>query len=129
MRRLSVSVTSSRRIRRSGGLAATLFVIVGLLFCSVQGSAAQGMAKPAKVAILSPFSPPEPGIEAFVREVARRGWVEGENLSTEVTSVHGKLERLFTIFHRQKIAALALDRLLPSVFGFKEFVDAGGLIS
>ena len=53
--------------------AATLLVIVGLLFCSMQGSAAQGVAKQAKVAILSPFSPPEPGIEAFVRELT--DWV------------------------------------------------------
>ena len=94
MRQLSGSVTSSRPIRHSGALAATLLVIVGLLFCSMQGSAAQGVAKQAKVAILSPFSPPEPGIEAFVRELTRLGWVEGQNLSTEVTSVHGKLERL-----------------------------------
>jgi len=35
----------------------------------------------------------------------------------------------FTIFHRQKLADLALDRRLPAVFGFKEFVEAGGLMS
>ena len=33
----------------------------------------------------------------------------------------------FTIFHRQRLADLALERRLPSVFGFKEFVEAGGL--
>jgi putative ABC transport system substrate-binding protein len=35
----------------------------------------------------------------------------------------------FMIFHRQKIAELALARRLPSAFGFKEFVEAGGLLS
>ena len=34
-----------------------------------------------------------------------------------------------TLFHRQRIAAFALSRRLPSVFGWKIFTDAGGLIS
>jgi putative ABC transport system substrate-binding protein len=35
----------------------------------------------------------------------------------------------FTIFHRKKLADLALERRLPEVSGFKEFVEAGGLLS
>ena len=35
----------------------------------------------------------------------------------------------FTIFHRKKLADLALERHLPAAFGFKEFVEAGGLLS
>jgi putative ABC transport system substrate-binding protein len=35
----------------------------------------------------------------------------------------------FTIFHRKKLADLALQKGLPAVFGFKEFVEAGGLLS
>lgn len=35
----------------------------------------------------------------------------------------------FTIFHRKKLAHLALERGLPSAFGFKEFVEASGLLS
>jgi putative ABC transport system substrate-binding protein len=35
----------------------------------------------------------------------------------------------FTIFHRQRIVDLALEQRLPSIFGFKEFVEAGGLVS
>jgi putative ABC transport system substrate-binding protein len=34
-----------------------------------------------------------------------------------------------TLSHRQGIAAFALSRRLPSVFGWKTFADAGGLIS
>jgi putative ABC transport system substrate-binding protein len=34
-----------------------------------------------------------------------------------------------TLFHRQQIAACALSRRLPSVFGWRSFTDAGGLIS
>src|SRR5262245_10160771 len=33
------------------------------------------------------------------------------------------------IFHRQSIAVLAKDANLPSIFGWKPFVDAGGLLS
>ena len=35
----------------------------------------------------------------------------------------------FTIFHRKKLADLALEKRLPAAFGFKEFVEAGGLLS
>jgi putative ABC transport system substrate-binding protein len=35
----------------------------------------------------------------------------------------------FTIFHRKKLAESALEHRLPAVFGFKEFVEAGGLLS
>jgi putative tryptophan/tyrosine transport system substrate-binding protein len=34
-----------------------------------------------------------------------------------------------TLFHRDRIAAFALSRRLPSVFGWRAFADAGGLIS
>jgi len=34
-----------------------------------------------------------------------------------------------TLFHRERIAAFALSRRLPSIFGWKLFIDAGGLIS
>jgi putative ABC transport system substrate-binding protein len=35
----------------------------------------------------------------------------------------------FTIFHRKRLAEIALERHLPTAFGFKEFVEAGGLLS
>ena len=35
----------------------------------------------------------------------------------------------FTIFHRQILANSARQGGLPSMFGFKEFVEAGGLVS
>jgi putative tryptophan/tyrosine transport system substrate-binding protein len=34
-----------------------------------------------------------------------------------------------TIFHEKKLADLALKNRLPTMFGFREFADAGGLIS
>jgi putative tryptophan/tyrosine transport system substrate-binding protein len=34
-----------------------------------------------------------------------------------------------TLFHRQKIAAVALNRRLPSMFGWRIYAEAGGLIS
>ena len=33
------------------------------------------------------------------------------------------------IFHRQAIAGFAKDANIPSIFGWKPFVDAGGLMS
>jgi putative tryptophan/tyrosine transport system substrate-binding protein len=35
----------------------------------------------------------------------------------------------FFVAHRNKIAALARNNRLPAIYGFKEFVLAGGLIS
>jgi putative tryptophan/tyrosine transport system substrate-binding protein len=34
-----------------------------------------------------------------------------------------------TVFHRQRITALAMSRGLPSVFGWKVYTEAGGLVS
>jgi putative ABC transport system substrate-binding protein len=35
----------------------------------------------------------------------------------------------FTLFHRKDIAELALQHRLPAVFPFRDFVEAGGLMS
>jgi putative ABC transport system substrate-binding protein len=39
------------------------------------------------------------------------------------------LAESLTIFHEKKLADLALKNRLPTMFGFREFADAGGLIS
>jgi len=49
---------------------------------------------PARVAVLNPFSPPEPGFETFRGALRELGYVEGENLVFEVRWAHGQLERL-----------------------------------
>jgi putative ABC transport system substrate-binding protein len=49
---------------------------------------------PARVAVLNPFSPPEPGFEAFRGALRELGYVEGQNLVFEIRWAHGRLERL-----------------------------------
>lgn len=35
----------------------------------------------------------------------------------------------FTTFHQKRLAALALEHRLPAIFGFRDFAEAGGLMS
>ena len=39
------------------------------------------------------------------------------------------LDDAFLDFHREQIAALAINGRLPSIFGYRLFVDGGGLMS
>ena len=57
-------------------------------------ASAQAAVKRARVAILSPFAPLEPGVETFRNELTRLGWIEGQNLDLQMAWVHGRLERL-----------------------------------
>lgn len=55
---------------------------------------AQTAKEPARIAILSPFSPPEPGFEAFRAALRELGYVEGQNIVFELRWAHGQLDRL-----------------------------------
>jgi putative ABC transport system substrate-binding protein len=44
--------------------------------------------------VLNPFSPPEPGFEAFRGALRELGYVEGRNLVFEIRWAHGRLDRL-----------------------------------
>src|SRR3954471_16967569 len=55
---------------------------------------AQTTKGPARVAVLNPFSPPEPGFEAFRGALRELGYVEGRNLVFEIRWAHGRLDRL-----------------------------------
>jgi putative ABC transport system substrate-binding protein len=68
--------------------------LVGAALLFMPAAGAQPAAKRARVAILSPFSPLEPGVEAFRTGLARLGWVEGQNLNLDMAWVHGRLEHL-----------------------------------
>jgi putative tryptophan/tyrosine transport system substrate-binding protein len=39
------------------------------------------------------------------------------------------LSSAFVNFHREKLAQLALNYRLPTMYGFREFVEVGGLVS
>src|SRR5215203_2195459 len=169
-----------RELRRGLGIrsaaigAAALLLGPAMGFLGTAGAEAQQAGKPARLAILSPFSPLDRAIDGFVAELRRLGWVEGQNLAIETAWAHGRLERMpalattlanlrpdvnfapvdgdgiepafstmmaerveavvvlvdaLMIFHRDRIAELASNRRLPSVFSFKEFAEAGGLLS
>jgi putative ABC transport system substrate-binding protein len=70
------------------------------------------------------------GIEFQVQEIWR-----AEDIPAAIERVKGRVDALYvmneplTITHRAHINALALDARLPTVYAFREFVDAGGLIS
>jgi putative ABC transport system substrate-binding protein len=70
------------------------------------------------------------GIEATISEIRRAEDIEAafETLTGRSEALYVCTEPLVNI-HRVRINALALNAHLPSVVGFREFVEAGGLIS
>jgi putative ABC transport system substrate-binding protein len=76
-------------ISRAAGAA-----FFGALVVAATPLYAQGAAKPGRLAILSPFSPADPAFAVFEEELARLGWVKGQNLLIETAWAHGRLERL-----------------------------------
>jgi putative tryptophan/tyrosine transport system substrate-binding protein len=70
------------------------------------------------------------GIEFEVQEI----W-KADDIPGAIERVKGRADALYVmneplaITHRAVINALALDAQLPTVYAFREFVDAGGLIS
>src|SRR6266704_1132411 len=82
---------------RRARLAITKSAIVALLHrraTSLDGQTQITKGGPARVAVLNPFSPPEPGFEAFRGALRELGYVEGQNLVFEVRWAHGRLDRL-----------------------------------
>jgi putative ABC transport system substrate-binding protein len=70
------------------------------------------------------------GIETIISEIRR-----AEDIEAAFEAFNGRSEALYVCteplvnIHRARINALALNAHLPSVVGFPEFVEAGGLIS
>ena len=70
------------------------------------------------------------GIETIISEIRR-----AEDIEAAFEAFNGRSEALYVCteplvnIHRARINALALNGHLPSVVGFPEFVEAGGLIS
>jgi putative ABC transport system substrate-binding protein len=60
----------------------------------VQASSSVAAADIRRVGILSPFSPPEEGVDAFREGLRKLGWIEGQNLEVKMQWANGKLERL-----------------------------------
>ena len=69
---------------------------------------AQQATKLYRVAVLSPFSPSDPGFETFRQELRHLGYIEGQNLVYEVRFAHGRLDLLSEL-------ATELVRLKPDV--------------
>lgn len=59
-----------------------------------QASSTVAAADTRRVGILSPFSPPEEGVDAFREGLRKLGWIEGQNLDVKMQWANGKLERL-----------------------------------
>jgi putative ABC transport system substrate-binding protein len=101
--------------------------------------------KVSQVAILlNPTSQPNVGYVKVLREAAQRLGVElrlqevrgpDQFDSAFVTIVSERAQALIvvpdplTVLHRERIAELATTNRLPAMYGFREFVDAGGLMA
>jgi putative ABC transport system substrate-binding protein len=79
---------------RTGTLGRVAATFLGVLLAFAASELKAQPAVKARLAILSPFSSPEPAIDAFRQELARLGWVDGRNLEIETRLVHGRLEHL-----------------------------------
>jgi putative ABC transport system substrate-binding protein len=70
------------------------------------------------------------GLEAVTLEIRR-----AEDIALAFDTLKGRADALFVcadplaVVHRIRINSLAQDARLPTIFGFREFVEAGGLIS
>jgi len=70
------------------------------------------------------------GVEAVTLEIRR-----AEDIAPAFDALKGRADALFVcadplaVVHRVRINTLAQDARLPTIFGFREFVEAGGLMS
>jgi ABC-type uncharacterized transport system substrate-binding protein len=70
------------------------------------------------------------GVEAVTLEIRR-----AEDIAPAFDALKGRADALFVcadplvVVHRIRINTLAQDARLPTIFGFREFVEAGGLMS
>lgn len=105
----------------------------------------EAIPKASRVAVL--FNPSDPKKADEVNEMERPARTLGLALRAFKAAAARELDDAFTaiareridavfvlpdtlmILHRQQIADLALKNRLPSMYGFKEFVTAGGLLS
>jgi putative ABC transport system substrate-binding protein len=71
--------------------SALLLVVAGAW---VQTSSNAAAAETRRVGILSPFAPPEDGVDAFRDGLRKLGWIEGQNLDVKMQWANGKLELL-----------------------------------
>jgi putative ABC transport system substrate-binding protein len=96
MRNINLPILQTRKIIATAKSIRLFPVVLAAAIASL-GSAdlrAQTAKAPARVAVLNPFSPPEPGFEAFRGALRGLGYVEGQNLSFEIRWANGQLERL-----------------------------------
>jgi putative tryptophan/tyrosine transport system substrate-binding protein len=102
---------------------------------------------PGLVRVSALYNPSDPNKRVELAQLEAAGRQLGITITsfevTDATSIAGafaamtaaRMEALvvlvdpFMIFHRQDLADLALRQRLPTAFGFKEFVEAGGLLS
>src|SRR3954452_19210590 len=96
MRNINPPILRARKITaaaKSSRLFPAVIAAAIAMLCSAD-LWAQTAKAPARVAVLNPFSPPEPGFEAFRGGLRGLGYVEGQNLLFEICLANGQLERL-----------------------------------
>jgi putative ABC transport system substrate-binding protein len=96
MRNSNLPILRARKMTIAARTIGLFLVVFGAAIAGLGSSdlRAQTTKAPARVAVLNPFSPPEPGFEAFRAALRGLGYVEGQNLLFEIRWAHGRLERL-----------------------------------
>src|SRR3954451_12652935 len=75
------AVRSGQRLRRPSMASKLASLIVGLALLSSSSAVAQGQrGELPQVAILNPFTPPEPGFQSFVERLKELGYVDGKQV-------------------------------------------------
>jgi putative tryptophan/tyrosine transport system substrate-binding protein len=88
--RIRGALLSRRTIANLCGLVCLVSAVLGI---SYETTAQPKRAVPY-LAVLNPFSPPEPGFEVFKKTLAQLGFAEGDQYEMKVWWAYGKLDRL-----------------------------------
>jgi ABC transporter substrate binding protein len=83
---------------------------------------AERRGKPARIGYLSASSPPDSNFESFLAGMRALGYGEGRDFVIEVRYAGRDYTRFPALLD-------ALRHRLPSIFGWKMYVEAGGLMS
>jgi ABC-type uncharacterized transport system substrate-binding protein len=111
-------------------------VVFGLILASFYPVEAQQPTRVRKIGFLNQTGAFSANIESFRQGMRELGYIEGQNIVIEFRSgaPEAQLTQLANELVQQKVELIvtsgpAVKRRLPSMFGRKELVEAGGLMS
>jgi putative tryptophan/tyrosine transport system substrate-binding protein len=70
-------------------------LVLGFALAGIWSAGAQAQTnQPPQLGVLNPFSPPEPGFQAFMDGLQKLGFVEGKDFTLRIRWAEGRLERM-----------------------------------